>query len=167
MGLMENLSGLIGGRGKSVTPVALEAGEKEVARAVACTLKGGGRAWVGGDLVVTNRRVLFAPLDVKDVAALLSYGLKKAGAPGGATGVVGWIGGQVEPSSTDVSDIVSATRGRSAGLLNPPTVTVHLRDGTNLEFGILSGRMSPNVAKSNEQRRDEVLHLLQTISSTS
>lgn len=160
MGLLDNLTHLLSGRGKSPAPVTLEDGEEEISRVAACTVKGGGRPWVGGDLVLTNRRVLFAPLDVTDAAALLSYGLKKAGAPSDAIALVGWIASQVRPETLERSEVLAASAGRSAGVLNPPTLTVHRADGTNLEFGILASRMSPNLAKANESVRDEYLAVL-------
>lgn len=161
MGILDNISGLLGGSGKGAVPITLDDGEVEVARVVACTVKGAGRPWVGGDLVLTNRRLLFSPLETKDVAALLSYGLKKVGAPAGST-AVGWIQKEIAAAATDVSSMASAAAYRPAALLNPPTITVGLRDGRNLEFGILASRMSPSASKSNEAKRDEFLRLLQT-----
>lgn len=161
MGIFDNIKGLAGGSGKSVQPMTLADGEHELTRVVACTVKGGGRPWVGGDLVLTNHRLLFTPLNVKDVAALLSYGLKKAGAPGAPIAVVGWVAGQVMPGSVDADEIASASAGRSGALLNPPTIKVNLRSGGTLEFGMLAGRMSPNGAKANELVRDQFLRRIQ------
>jgi len=161
MGIFDNIKGVAGGSSKGVQPITLAYGERELARVVACTVKGGGRPWVGGDLVLTDHRLLFTPLNVKDVAALLSYGLKKAGAPGAVIAVVGWAAGQVMPGTVDADEIASASVGRSGALLNPPTIKVNLLSGGTLEFGILAARMSFNGAAANEVARDKFLRRIE------
>lgn len=133
-----------------------------MARVFACAVKGSGRPWVGGDLVLTNRRLIFSPLNVKDVAAVLSYGSQKFGAPSSATTVVGWINGQAKSEVANLSNVVMVVANRSASLLNPPTIIVSLSDSRALEFGVLDQRMSLNGSKSNERVRDELLHRVQS-----
>jgi hypothetical protein len=157
MGLFDSLKNVLSGSGTTTEPVELEPGEHEVTRVVACTVKGAGRAWVGGDLVLTDRRLLFTPLNVQDVAALLTYGLKKAGAPAQAGLVVGWMAAQAKQQAVSASLIGAVEPTRSAGLLNPPTMTVHLNDGSSLEFGVLHSRRSINTSHDNVLTRDSFI----------
>jgi len=79
MGLFDSFMKTVGGAGKAAQPVSFEPGEVEVGRVVGCTLEGGS-SWFGGDLVLTDRRLIFTPLEVRYVADLLQYGLKKVDA---------------------------------------------------------------------------------------
>lgn len=162
MGIIGSLRGLLSGSGKTAQPVLLEEGESELDRVVACTVRGGGRAWVGGDLVLTDRRVLFTPLNVNDVAALLSYGLRRVGAPAGAAAVVGFIARKVAREAAEVSGVVRVAPGRAPGLFNPPTAVFQLDDGRQLEFGILASRTSPNSSTGNVVARDRFLAEVQS-----
>ena len=163
MGLLDNVKGLLGGSGKTTEPILLEAGENEQARTVACTVKGSGLPWVGGDLVLTDRRLLFTPLNVKDVAPLLSYGLKAAGVPSVAVALVGRVQSQIRPGATELAEVTSVTSGRSAGLLHPPTLLVNRADGESIEFGVLASRTTPNFSGANERARDDFLAQLEAV----
>jgi hypothetical protein len=160
MGLFDNIGNLLRGSGKTTEPVTLEAGEVERARVPGCTVKGNGFAWVGGDLVLTNQRLLFTPLNTKDVSTLLSFGLTKAGA-GRAVAVVGWFQGQIQQQASRLSAIASVRANREPSLLHPPTMVVQLTDGRALEFGVVATRLSPNAAAANAQARDSFIAAMQ------
>lgn len=161
MGILESLKGVLSGSGKSAEPITFEPGETEIARTVGCTLKGG-KPWVGGDLVLTDKRLLFTPLNTADVAVLLQYGLKKAGAPGSAVTAVGWVQGQIQQIPTDLAAISNVTIGRQADAFHPPAFAVHLADGQTLEFGVLKSRLSPNGSGGNNTARDQFVSQLQS-----
>ena len=115
MGIFDNIKGPCAWERQERPAHDARRRERELTGVVACTVKAGGRPWVGGDLVLTDHRLLFTPLNVKDVAALLSYGLKKAGAPGAPITAVGWVAGQVmlRPSDGRLADPSSPCPGRS------------------------------------------------------
>ena len=163
MGVLDNIKGLLGGSGKTTEPPVLQDGENEQALTIACTVKGSGKPWVGGDLVLTDLRLLFTPLNVKDVAPLLSYGLKKAGAPSAATALVGWAQSQIRPGATELDQVTAVTSGRSAGLLHPPTLLVQRADGERIEFGVLASRTAPNISRANERARDVFMAQLEAV----
>src|SRR3954453_21957382 len=95
MGILDSFAGIFSGSGKTALALQLEPGEIEVTRAVASIHPGTIRS-VGGDLVLTNRRLVFTPLNVKDVTAVLSWGLGKAGAPDAAVTLVDQVGKLVD-----------------------------------------------------------------------
>ena len=79
-------------------------------------------------------------------------------------GIIGWAQRHVEESEAeaDIPEIASASVGRMKGsFLKPPTILVQRRDGSLLEFGIASSRLSPNIAKSNVTTRDTFLKSMQ------
>jgi hypothetical protein len=154
MGLLDSLKGVLGGSGKHTLPVTLDPGEQELDRVVGCTVKGNGASWVGGDLVLTNQRLLFTPLNINDAASLLTYGLTKTGAPGQAAAVVGWMQKQAVQQPVGLDAISEIRAGRGASLLHPPSLVVTLSTGTGLEFGVLATRTSFNGSSANTAARD-------------
>lgn len=157
-GLFDNARRLMNGSGRSTVPLELRPGETETTRVVASALFGGLTA-VGGDLVVTNQRVVFVPLNVRDVAPLLSKGLKAADVSG-ASALVGWLQKQIDGSETSMDRVVSARAGSGGSLFKPPTVLFKLADGRDLEFGVLAGRTSMNLSAKNRTVRDQLVSTL-------
>jgi hypothetical protein len=160
MGLLDDLLALGRGAGRQVRPVELLPGEREVHRTAGSVLAGG-LAAVGGDIVVTDQRLLFAPLDVTQVSSLLTAGLKRAGAPGASTTLVGWIADRVEGSATAVR--VAAIRpGANASLMRPPSVVVTTSDGRTVELAVLASRTTANVSVANTAARDRLVSVVST-----
>jgi hypothetical protein len=156
MGVLGGLESIFRGEGKRTLPITLEPGETERLRAVASKHPGG--ASVGGDLVLTDRRLVFTPLNVRGVVEVLTWGLGKAGAPDGIAGLPGKVGAMVgDPTATALAAIATVERGNDASLFKPPTIVVTGNDGTRTEIGILATRTTANLAKSNNATRDEVL----------
>lgn len=163
MGVLQNVMGLLQGSGKCAEPVHFDPGEVEIARVVGCTVRAGGKPWVGGDLILTNQRLLFAPLNTKDVGALVRYGLKVSGVTG-AGAVIGWMQKQIRHEATGLAGIASVSASRSGGhLIHPPAMVVELTDGKRLEFGVLNSRLSPTRAQANVAVRDAFVSRVQTV----
>lgn len=160
MGVLENLTGLLSGSATRTESVEFDLGEVEVARTTACTLKFGGKSWVGGELVLSSKRLLFTPLNMKDLAGLLGYGLQKSGVKG-AQLAVGWIAKQIRQEATGLATIASARPGRSGDWLRPPSIVLVTTDGREIEFGVLAGRLLPNWSAAHRGARDEFLVTLE------
>lgn len=122
-------------------PVVLGDGEGEVAR-IPAVRHPGTLAAVEGDLVLTTRRLLFSPLAVHGPAAGIAWSSSPSGATGGDEA------------------LVDAVAGRSPGLFHPPTLHLTGASGARTEFGVLSGRKTPNFAGANAQARDDFLAVL-------
>ncbi len=126
-----------------------------------------GKSIWGGQLVLTNQRLLFQPLDMKVTTKLLNDGIEFL--PGNlavfgevvskaldyTTGYQGGLTGTVPTTS-----IVSVGSGKGPGLLHPPSLVLTLDSGTRVEIGILTGRFSPNISSGNAAARDEMIQLI-------
>lgn len=164
MGLLDNLRGLLAGSGRTTAPVELTPGEFETARTYGQLVGANALKSVGGELILTNQRLIFTPWNITDLAPLLAFGLKRAGVAGAGV-VVGWVAGQVRGDAADLTSITGATPGRDAALLHPPTLVVQLADGRRLEFGIVVAKLSPNRSLANNDARDVFLAKLRTSAS--
>ncbi|MCX8453708.1 hypothetical protein [Paenarthrobacter ureafaciens] len=151
---------LIGGSGRETFPFELSEGETEVLRVVG-SKRPGGLTSVGGDLVLTNFRVLFTPLNTGDVSRLLAFALGKAGADGRIVGIVDKIQdmiGTAAPIGTGaLSKITSIETGTNGSLLKPPTLIISGTDGSSEEVGVLASRGSFNPSPKNRAARDQFL----------
>lgn len=159
MGTFDHLRGLFSGSGRTTVPISLPSGEAELHRCVACVLFGG-MSKVGGDLVITNRRILFTPLNTRDVAGLLRAGLKAADAPTGASTVVGWLQGQVDRSASSIAEVTAVGSGGDGDWVRPPSIVFQCSDGSRHEFGILATRTSRTGSRQNRVVRDSLLEAL-------
>ena len=151
---------LIGGSGRDTMPFELSEGEKEVLRVVG-SRRPGGLTSVGGDLVLTNKRLLFTPLNTGDVSKLLSFALEKAGVDGKIVGLVGRVQdmiGEAAPIGPGaLTGIASVESGSNGSLLKPPTLIVTGTDGSTVEVGVLASRRSMNGSPDNVSARDRFL----------
>lgn len=158
MGLFDALKNLAAGSGRSTLPIELAQGESERGRFFAARLADG-LSVTGGDLVVTDRRVLFTPLNVTDVAQVLSWGLKRAGVPAlvaQAPIKVGELVGQ----PADAGLLTTAQAGRPAALLRLPEIILTDAEGRTQTFGVGASRTSPNMSPANTVARDELVSLI-------
>src|SRR4051794_6800315 len=121
------LKDLLGGSGTRTRPLVLLEEEREITREVA-SARPGTLTSVGGDLVLTTKRLVFTPLETKDVVEVLTWGLKKAGAPGAVSGLPGRLGELVQPQQpggpAGLLGIAAVTAGGGPGALRPPTLLV-------------------------------------------
>ncbi len=167
--LRDAFVGLLGGSGTRTVPVALQPGETEMAREVA-SLRPGELSSVGGDLVVTNRRVVFTPLDTRDVVQVLTWALGKAGAPGPLAGIPGQLGKLMGPEQpggpAGLEGIGGVAVGSAPSILRPPTLLIVDLQGRTTEIGILASRRSPNPSRQNAVARDRILEVIRRQLST-
>ena len=149
------LDGVLKGH-KPTLPIELAPGETERLRVVASKNPGG--ASVGGDLVLTDRRLVFTPLNVHGVVEMLTWGLGKAGAPDVIAGIPAKLGTKVgDPVETELATIATVERGNDASIFKPPTIVVTQDDGTRTEFGVLKSRRTANFSGTNNEERDRLL----------
>jgi len=110
---------------------------------------GPGRAGVAGGRLVRRTSpckagVVFTPLNTRDVTAVLTWGLGKAGAPGPAAQVPGHLDKLVIDrqfgGASGLRGLNSVAVGSPPSLLKPPTLLVTSIDGTVEEVGVLHER---------------------------
>lgn len=159
MSVLDAFSGLFGGSGKSPLPLALAEGEVEVTRAVA-SFRPGGLTSVGGDLVLTTKRLVFTPLNVTDVVKVLTWALGKAGAPDFIAGLPEKLGGLVEQE--DFGGLTGVAVGGPPRLTTPPTLVVTGVGGAVTEIGVLQSRGTANFFPRNAVERDRMVVAIRT-----
>ncbi len=160
MGMFESFKSLLAGSGTRTLDLQLDIEEAELARATASHRPGSLRS-VGGDLVLTTRRLVFTPLDTRDLVEVLTWSLGKSGTPSAATGVLNKMGDLVEKYNFGLlTSLTAAEAGSGPTLLKPPTIIVTSPSGS-VEVGISSGRLSPNISSSNILARDRMLAAIQ------
>jgi hypothetical protein len=149
--------------------VPLEEGEQELLRKTAGFIQAGTSS-VGGVLVLTNRRLLFRPLDVSKATGLLKEGVDFL--PDGFAEV-----GKVARKAIDAVDgaitskaggighkaITGVRVGRGATLICPPTLYIETATGHTVEFGVLRGAGEPNISPRNKPHRDEMVQAIQSV----
>lgn len=150
---------LLAGSAPRVRRVSLKQGESELCREVAA-VGSGTLSSVGGDLVLTDRRLIFCPQESKDRVEVLTWGLPKAAAPDPDPGLPGRFGELVQQHDGGAGPGVRTVASVSAdggGWLKPPTLVVLATDGGATEIGILAGRRSSNRDRNNVVARDRML----------
>jgi len=151
----EAAQNLLRGSGREPIPVALLDGEVQIATAVGSWDPGTFRS-VGGNVIVTNQRVIFSPLDVRDVSKVFGWVL-------GAVGAREQLGKGASWLTTAIGDVRplgvtrSARAGSNAKLIKPPTFIVTLEDGTEHVIGILHDRLAMSVDPRNNDARDAIV----------
>lgn len=126
---LDAIGKLLAGVGTAYVDVEMLPGEKRLHQVVA------DRGNIArGLLIRTRSRPVFTPWKVADPLMVPSCSVPKLGGP------------EIETHSAV---------GRGRGLLAPPTLIATRADSGHLEFGVLSDRLSPNIARSNEVARDE------------
>jgi hypothetical protein len=151
MGIFDSLSGLLKGSGKEPEQVELLPDEVERARVVATWNPGSLRS-VGGDLVLTNQRLIFTPLNVTDLVGVLAWALSKAGAPPDVDKIPGQIGKLITQHVLKGSQSIEPSRGPS--LSRGPTVIIRGADGSATEVAIFASRLTPSFSRKNVEVRD-------------
>ncbi|WP_353827779.1 hypothetical protein [Agromyces sp. SYSU T0242] len=151
---------LIGGSGRETMPYELIEGETEILRVVG-SKRPGGITSVGGDLILTSHRVIFAPLNTGDVSKLLSFGLGKAGVDGKVVGLVDrvqdMIGTAAPIGPGALAEIAGVEADSDGSLFKPPTLVIRGTDGSSTEVGVLASRLSMNSSGENRVARDRFI----------
>ncbi|WP_086669017.1 hypothetical protein [Lentzea kentuckyensis] len=154
MSVLDSLRSLLGGGGKKTLPLVLAEGEVEITRTVA-SFRPGGLTSVGGDLVLTNKRLVFTPLDVTGVVGVLTWALGKVGAPDVLSGLPEKIGDRIRLEDLGAPPGVAA--GGPPRPLMPPTILITGTNGAVSEIGVLAHRHSYNGSSANAVERDRML----------
>lgn len=121
----------------------------------------GGRGQVGGQLVVTSRRLLFGPIATELIRAVGSAVGDAASVPG--TGVFKALLDSYEPLKAKqifLRHVVSVDPGRNAGWTGPPTLKISLDTEGALEYGIVASTLSPNPMPANNVARDRAIAVI-------
>ena len=128
-----------------------------------------GKSIWGGQLVLTNQRLLFRPLDMKATEKLLSDGIDLF-LPNNLAVLGNVVSKGLDYSSAyqdgltgavETTSITGVTAGRDAGLLHPPSLVISMSNGAQTTIGILKSKFTPNISPANNQARDEMIALIQ------
>lgn len=159
MGVIGALGGLLSGRGRYARPLTFGPGESELARECA-SLRPGTSKSVGGDLVLTNQRLVFTPLETADVSEVLAWSLKKAGAPAAVGALVGMVNSAITSQQIQTADDTVARPGTQARPLCPPTIVITSQHGDEWVVGVVVARLAPNWDSRNNVARDRMIQAI-------
>jgi len=149
--------------------VPLEEGEQELLRKTAGLIQAGTSS-VGGVLVLTNRRLLFRPLDVskatkvlKESVDFLPDGFAEVGKVAGKA--IDAVDGAITSKAGGIGykAITDVRTGRGATVIRPPTLYIETATGRTIEFGVLRGIGEPNISPRNKSHRDEMVQAIKSV----
>lgn len=159
MSVLDSVVRLLSGNGRAPVKVPLASGEREQHRVVACSLFSG-MSKAGGNLVLTNERLIFTPWSMQDLGSLLAAGFRTlslpdaiAQAPETAVKLIG------EPIGVPLEQIAGAVAGQKPSVFRPPSILVRTEEA-EIEFGVLASLWSLNAAAANVVARDNFLATL-------
>lgn len=158
------MSGIFAPKSDGYASIPMLDGE-QVIRAQTASVDG--KSIWGGQLVVTNQRVLFRPLDMKATTKLLNDGIEFLPDNLAVFGKVVAKGLDYSSAYQDgltgavpTSDIVGVDVGDGAGLFHPPSLILSMSTGAQTKVGILASKFSPNISPANAKARDEMIALI-------
>ncbi len=160
MGVLNSIRRLLAGSGTKTLPVSLDPGETEQARWVASNRPGTVTS-VGGDLVLTNRRLVFTPLGTADIINVMTWGLTQAGAPDAVSQVPSQLGRLV--GAEQIPGVSVVAPGANGSFATPPTLRVTTYAGASIELGILASRRSMNPDPANVRARDSAVETIRRL----
>ena len=123
---------------------------------------GGNPLW-GGKLLVTDHRLIFAPIDVGLVETVVRYVADKANVPGADLG--GKIIDQVKGSAKKeiwIRHVTSVEPNGDGGLFKAPGVRIVTATGERVDFGIVKTTTTMNRDPANRVVRDQLIALIRT-----
>jgi hypothetical protein len=146
--------------GQRTVPVPLNPGESQIAECYGAV----GHV-TGGKLIVTNQRLIFQPWDMSLAQALVKMGCQVLGVPhsGGVNYIVGKLKGIVDRTAQGIGDIANVERVGMASVTSLPKIGITKTDGSYAEFGIVYSPTTINFSPKNNQVRDQMASLLQSI----
>lgn len=161
------MSGIFRTPSDGYADVPLLAGEQVIRRQTASV--GAPSMW-GGQLVVTNQRILFRPVDVKGLAELLTEGVSLL--PDGLADL-----GKLVPKVLDyasayqdglagalpTASITGVRAGRDPQMTAPPSLILGLDTGSTVELGILTSIRTPSIWPGNRTARDDTIELIDAL----
>jgi hypothetical protein len=121
----------------------------------------GGRGQVGQQLVVTNRRLLMGPLDVRMALDIDAYVLDHA-----AAGVGGFVKdvlshyGPMNPTTLWLRHVVDVQPTNNASLFKPPGLRITTDTDQIFNVGIVASPKTMNLSKKNNGVRDRAVVLI-------
>jgi hypothetical protein len=121
----------------------------------------GNRGQVGQQLVVTNRRILFGPIDVALATTILGYAADTAGVPGSA--LVKQVLDQyapMQPLTIWLRHIAKVEPTNKASLFKPPGLRITTDTDQVIDFGIVETPTTMNVSPRNNIARDRAVETL-------
>ena len=151
--------------------VPLGEGEQEIFRQTASYMRGG-VPLVGGEVVVTNRRVVFRPIGVDTMPVLRDLGLPFLDGGFVLLGRFASTTSREEPQAA-ASDggiaehdrVISVKSQRNASLLRPtkPPSLVLDTESYSVELGVLHSPTSPNFSLANNAARDNAISAMREV----
>ncbi|HEU4568933.1 MAG TPA: hypothetical protein VFR99_12930 [Marmoricola sp.] len=158
------MSGIFAPKSDGYVEVPLLEGEHMIRQQTASV---DGKSIWGGQLVLTDQRLLFRPLSVKGATKLINDGIDFLPDDLGVLGKLvskaldySTAYGEGKAGAVATRSIQQVAAGRNAGLFHPPSLVLTLEDGTRVELGILRSRGSANADPRNNAVRDEWLGLI-------
>lgn len=121
----------------------------------------GGRGQVGGQLVVTNRRLLFGPIETAMARAIVFDGGDAIGVPG--AGLAKALLDAYEPLKQKqifLRHITSVDSGGGGGLFSAPSLKIKTATDEVIEYGIVRSTLTPNIDPANREIRDQAVALI-------
>lgn len=107
-------------------------------------------ATYGGRLVLTEKALLFSPLDLKGTIQAIKIVLEAVELPGEQVITQIVDSAQKAPLSIALNNIGSLEQTGAARLLTPPSAQLITRVGSVHNFGVLAGIGFPNKSKEND-----------------
>jgi hypothetical protein len=122
----------------------------------------GGRGQVGGQLVVTSRRLLIGPIDTAMPRAIVFDGANAIGVPG--AGFAKAVLEAYEPLKQKQIFLrhVTAVEARgNGGLFSAPGLRITTATGEVIDYGIVRSTTTPNIHPGNRSVRDQAVAIIQ------
>ncbi|MBA2633778.1 MAG: hypothetical protein H0U86_12410, partial [Chloroflexi bacterium] len=120
-----------------------------------------GRGQVGGQLVVTNRRLLFGPIDTAMSQAIVFGGADAIGVPG--AGLVKGVLEAYEPlkrKQVFLRHVTSVEARGNGGLFSAPGLRITTATGETIDYGIVRSTTTPNIHPGNRAVRDQAVAVI-------
>ena len=118
----------------------------------------GSFASFGGRLVLTDKALIFSPLDLEGTLQVINLVLKAVELPGEQ--VISELASSAKkaPISIALNNIASLELTGGSRLLTPPSVRLTTKVGSVYDFGVLAGIGFPNLSTKNEAAAADLLH---------
>jgi hypothetical protein len=132
------------------------AGQGVIASWQASELRGPFTA-TGGRLVLTERALIFSPLDLEGTLRVIKLVLETVELPGEQVLTQLAEGARKAPLTIALNNVASLEQTGGARLLTPPRLRLVTKVGSVFNFGVLAGIGFPNASKENEVAMADLL----------
>ncbi len=123
----------------------------------------GGRGQVGGQLLVTNRRLLFGPINTAMAQAIVVGGADLAGVPG--AGIIKDLLAAYEPlkkKQVFLRHVDNVEPHGDGGLFSPPGLRITTVTAETIDYGIVRSTTTPSVHPGNRAVRDQAVAVIRS-----